>query len=364
MVTARYFPDMGGIETHVHEVAKRLVTRGADVTVLTTDRTGALPAVEEANGVRIRRVRAWPKERDYYFAPEITRIIANGGYDIVHCQGFHTLVAPLGMLAARRVGIPFIISSHTGGHSSRLRTMARGVQWAALRPLLARAARIVVVSNFEATYFQRALRLPGDRFTVVRNGSYLPRNPDAPARPHNGPLILSVGRLERYKGHHRVIAALPTVLTHIPEARLQIIGAGPYEQQLRRMAARLGVADRTEIRAIPPGERDQMAGLLAQANLITLLSDYEAHPVSVMEALSLGRSVLVADTSGLSELAEQGLVRAIPVRSTPDEIARAILDQLRSPVVPTEMSIPTWDGCADELFALYQGVLREQSCVS
>lgn len=359
MVTARYFPAMGGIETHVYEVAKRLVNAGADVTVLTTDPSGTLPTIECVNGVRIQRVRAWPTRRDYYFAPAIYRIITSGAYDIVHCQGFHTLVPPLVMLAARRAGIPFVVSSHTGGHSSRLRNAARGVQWAALRPLLARAARLVVVSNYEAAYFRRKLRLPEDRFVVVRNGSYLPRNTDLPVGAHDGPLILSVGRLERYKGHHRVIAALPTVLAHAPEARLQIIGAGPYEQQLRRLAARLGVADRTEIRAIPPGEREQMAALLAQADLVTLLSDYEAHPVSVMEALALGRSVLVADTSGLSELAQQGLVRAIPVRSTPDAVGRAILDQLRAPVIPPETRIPTWDDCADELLALYQTVTRE-----
>ncbi|MDQ2787897.1 MAG: glycosyltransferase [Chloroflexota bacterium] len=358
MVTARYFPAMGGIETHVYEVAKRLVNAGADVTVLTTDPSGTLPVIEYADGVRIQRVRAWPTRRDYYFAPALYRIIMSGAYHIVHCQGFHTLVPPLSMLAARRAGIPFIVSSHTGGHSSRLRNAARGIQWAALRPLLARAARLVVVSDFEAAYFRRKLRLPEERFVVVRNGSYLPRSADVPVRAHDGPLILSVGRLERYKGHHRVIAALPTVLAQFPDARLQIIGAGPYEQQLHRMAARLGVADRTEIRAIPPGEREQMAALLGQADLVTLLSDYEAHPVSVMEALALGRSVLVADTSGLSELAQQGLVRAIPVRSTPDAVGRAILEQLRAPVIPTETRIPTWDDCADELFALYQSVTR------
>ncbi|MCA1723297.1 MAG: glycosyltransferase, partial [Thermomicrobia bacterium] len=295
MVTARYFPEMGGIETHVHEVAKRLVTAGAAVTILTTDRSGTLPARECVNGVRIRRVRAWPARRDYYFAPALSRLIVAGGYDIVHCQGFHTLVAPLGMLASWRAGIPFIVSSHTGGHSSRLRNAVRGAQWAALRPLLARAARLVVVSHFEAASFQRALRLPGERFAVVRNGSSLPPTSDLspPVRAHDGPLILSVGRLERYKGHHRVIAAMPKVLACCPGARLQIIGAGPYEKELRRLAARLGVAERTEIRAIPPGERGQMAALLAQADLVTLLSDYEAHPIAVMEALALGRSVLV-----------------------------------------------------------------------
>ena len=46
MVSARALPLMGGIETHVHEVARRLAASGVDVTVLTTDTSGDLPADE------------------------------------------------------------------------------------------------------------------------------------------------------------------------------------------------------------------------------------------------------------------------------------------------------------------------------
>ena len=70
MVTPRYFPDMGGVETHVSEVTRRLALTGADVTILTADRTGRRPASEQIDGVSIRRVRAWPARRDSLLAPE------------------------------------------------------------------------------------------------------------------------------------------------------------------------------------------------------------------------------------------------------------------------------------------------------
>jgi len=44
--------------------------------------------------------------------------------------------------------------------------------------------------------------------------------------PH---LIVSGGRLERYKGHHRAIAALPELIRRVPDARLYVVGTGPYE---------------------------------------------------------------------------------------------------------------------------------------
>ena len=57
MVCARYLPDLGGIEMHVNEVARRLAAINEfDVTVLTTDRTRERPPVEVLEGVTILRV--------------------------------------------------------------------------------------------------------------------------------------------------------------------------------------------------------------------------------------------------------------------------------------------------------------------
>lgn len=351
-VTARYYPFMGGVETHVYEVSRRMAHAGVDVTVLTTDPGRKLPAAEEHEGVHVRRVPAWPADRDYHLAPAIYGAIANGDWDIVHCQCYHTLVPPLAMAAALRAGIPYVLSFHSGGNSSAVRNVARSGQIALLRPLLVRARRLIAVSNFEADYFGHQLHLPKSKIVVIPNGSHLPKVDNLDAQRDPG-LILSVGRLERYKGHHRVLEAMPAVLQQRPDVRLRIVGAGPYEQELRQIAVRLGVSDRVEIGSLPPSDRQAMARTLKQAGLVVLLSEYEAHPISVMESLAMGCSVLVADTSGLSELAERGLVRSIPLNSTPDQVAAAMLQQLRHPLLPAAVDLPTWENCTAELLDLY-----------
>jgi glycosyltransferase involved in cell wall biosynthesis len=358
MVTPRYFPDMGGVETHVAEVSRRLARAGADVSILTTDRTGRLPASEQIDGVTIRRVRAWPAQRDYYFAPGIARVMADEAWDVVHCQSYHTLVAPLAMLAAKRANIPYVVTFHGGGHSSRIRTALRGGQWALLRPLLARANRLIAIAKFEIALYSSRLRLPSDRFVFIPNGADLARSPEATLAPTDGTLIVSVGRLERYKGHHRAITALPELLKVRPDARLRIVGAGPYESDLRRLAHNLGVLDRVEIGPIPPTDRQGMAAVLASAALVTLLSDYETHPIAAIEALALGRPVLVSHTSGLGELADRGLARSVPLGSSANQVASAMLEQLRHPLVPASIDLPSWDDCATKLLQLYHMVIR------
>jgi glycosyltransferase involved in cell wall biosynthesis len=360
VVTPRYLPEMGGVENHVRQVTRRLGDE-TDITLLTTDVTGELSREETIDGVRVIRVRAWPRNADYRFAPGVYRTILRGDWDLVHVQSYHTAVAPLAMLAAKRAGIPYVVTFHGGGHSSRLRTFLRQPQWSVLRPLLAGAEKLIAVAEFEAAFFSRRLRIPPERFAVIPNGSDLPTLPDGEgAAPPDRPVIASVGRLERYKGHHRVIAAMPYVLAERPGAELHVIGSGPFEQQLVRLASRLGISDRVVVRSIPPADRLAMTRALAGLSLFVLMSEFETHPLAVLEAVALGRPALVADTSGLRELAEHGLAHAIPVDSGARDLASAIIAEIDHPHPVPHVVLPTWDVCAARVAAVYREVLTSQ----
>jgi glycosyltransferase involved in cell wall biosynthesis len=356
MVTANALPLMGGIETHVHEVATRLGAAGVDVTVLTTDRSGDLPAHEDQPGYRLSRWRAYPDSPDFFLAPGLVRHLLSEHYDVVHMQGVHTLVAPTALAAARRARIPSVLTFHTGGHSSRLRGSLRPVQWRLLSPLLRSAAALVAVSEYERRTFAAVLGTPSEStIRLIRNGSDpLPVDPFA-AKPAGSPLLLSVGRLERYKGHHRIVRAMPAILAKAPDARLILVGEGPYERPLRELASELGVADQVSIRSFGPERRAVMGKLVADADVLCLLSEYEAHPVAVMEGVGAGTKVLVADTSGLTELGTTGLATTIALHASAEQLAAAVLGvAAASPPAPPDL--PSWDACAESLQSLYREV--------
>jgi glycosyltransferase involved in cell wall biosynthesis len=170
---------------------------------------------------------------------------------------------------------------------------------------------------------------------------------------------LSIGRLERYKGHHRAIEAFPAVLKRYPDARLMIIGHGPYEPTLRRLISEHRLEESVTIEAIPPSNRDRLASLLLAAALVVLLSDYEAHPVAVAEALSLRRRVLVNNTSGLKELADRGLARALHPNATASEVAEAMSEELRSAPLPGGIELATWDDCVKRLLKGYREAMAQ-----
>jgi glycosyltransferase involved in cell wall biosynthesis len=171
MVSPNYAPVIGGVETHMAEVAPRLMRAGVQLEILTTDRSGALPEREFVDGVPVHRVRAYPRRRDYYLAPGLINAIARGHWDAIHCQGIHTLVPALAMLVAAQRHIPFLVTFHTGGHTSLLRHRLRTIHWLALVPLLRRATGLIAVSRFEARIFSGLPGLRDRRIDVISNGA-------------------------------------------------------------------------------------------------------------------------------------------------------------------------------------------------
>ncbi|HET7507078.1 MAG TPA: glycosyltransferase [Solirubrobacterales bacterium] len=359
MVTPRSPLEQGGVERHVLEVSTRMAAAGVHVEVICTDPDADRASEQTHEGVRIRTLRAWPRGRDWHLAPGIWRAMGREKWDLVHVQSYHTLVAPLAMLRALALRIPYVVTFHGGGHSLEHRNQARGLQMRLLRPLLRRAARLVAIARFEIERYGALLGVPPERFVFIPNGTDLSFSEgDVAAAEPATPTLASIGRLERYKGHHRVLEAFPLVLEREPEARLLIVGKGPYEDELRRQAEELGVADRVEVTSVPPGDPRGMATLLGGVSLVVLMSEFESHPLVALEAAAARRRLLVADAGGLSEIAEDGFGRAIPLDSTPQQIAAAALEELEKPQPERSPSLTSWDECAAALLDLYGSLLK------
>lgn len=101
-----------------------------------------------------------------------------------------------------------------------------------------------------------------------------------------------------------------------------------------------------------------MTAMLSGAALIVLFSDYEAHPVAIMEALCLKRPVLVTDCSGLGEIARKMSLAAIPLGATAAQTAAAMINEIRFPRAAADVALDNWDDCAGRLLKIYLSVAR------
>ena len=140
---------------------------------------------------------------------------------------------------------------------------------------------------------------------------------------------------------------------------MRILGTGPYERDLHELAGNLGVSDRVSIEHVASADRQGMATALAEASVVAALSEYEAHPVAVMEALSVARPVVGYDVAGIGELVAEGWVRGVPPGAPAADVARQLVTAMSARPTADEARtldqarLPTWDSCADQLAQVY-----------
>ncbi|HET7721343.1 MAG TPA: glycosyltransferase, partial [Acidimicrobiales bacterium] len=113
------------------------------------------------------------------------------------------------------------------------------------------------------------------------------------------------------------------------EVRATFIGDGPFEADLRRAAARLGIADAVTFAG--PQPPTAVAATLQQADIFCLPSFAEGLPVSIMEAMATGVPVVTTYISGTPELVEDGVTGWIVPAGNAARLAAAIQDVASNP---------------------------------
>ena len=133
---------------------------------------------------------------------------------------------------------------------------------------------------------------------------------------------------------------------------------------MRASIGSLGVEQSAEIQFIAPDNRARVAAALCEAEVFAALSEYEAHPVAVMEALTLGIPTVGLDTTGLADLVSDGLVTGIPKDASPTTVAQVLVAALAEGGRGAPAALPTWDDAAAALARIYTDVAAAGSKTS
>ena len=236
------------------------------------------------------------------------------------------------------------------------------LRWAAKR-----CAAFVAVSEALARALIE-LGVEPEKISVLRNGvdlatfAALDRTVVRRELGLTGTLLLSVGNLVPEKGHQHVIAALP----ELADARLIIVGQGPYEDALRRQAVELGVAER--VAWIPVLAQSELARYYTAANATILMSHNEGTPNVLLESMACGTPVIATDVGGVPEIVtsrESGLV--VRERSG-DALVAAIKTMLSNPPAPAATRAYAqrfdWQPTTRALIELYRSVTQPRAAAT
>ena len=119
----------------------------------------------------------------------------------------------------------------------------------------------------------------------------------------NAEVVLAVGRQEYQKGHRHLIDAFVRVSESRPQARLLIAGReGHATKDIAKRISDLGVHDLVTVL----GHRDDVADVMATADLFVFPSLYEGLGGALIEAMALGLPVVASDLPALREVVQEG----------------------------------------------------------
>jgi glycosyltransferase involved in cell wall biosynthesis len=340
-VSPRYPPQSGGVETHVKEISERLVDRGHEVTVVTADRGADSERRGERNGVRIRRYRSLAPNNAMHICPQIATAVRPTDADIVHAHNYHSF--PLVFAAVSIGDRRFIATTHYHGASaSSIRDRLLSLYQPVGRWALRRAETVIAVSEWERDQLETDF---GVDATVIPNGIETERFAGATAVVRDRPYLLTVGRLEAYKGVQHVIRAM----SELPEYDLLIAGSGDYRKQLQAVANDEGVTAQVEFLGYVADE--ELPRLYAGADVYVTMSEFESYGLTVTEALAAGTPTVVNRVGALQEWCRYDA--CVGVDGTDSETLAAAI-RTGAERERNTAPVPDWERVVDELGALYE----------
>ncbi len=323
-----YPPEVGGLESHVHQLARGLVQRGHEVRVVTSLSLPGTPRDEEMEGVEVHR--SWFPMRNplgwmLHSLGSLPRTRAWAEWaDVVHAQAFAS-IPPCG-ISAHAAHRPLVATLHT----SHFLVRARKPAW---RPLLGRLVAWpdhVLAASSEIARVGEELA-PGTRVEALTNGvdthRFRPVEPILKEHEVSSSILLP-RRLFHKNGVTFAVRALPHILAGIPEARLLVVGDGPERPRMEALARELGVTERVHFLGSRP--HGEMPGLLASGQVALFPSLMEATSVAALEAMACGRPVVATRVGGLPEIVDDSVGALVPPED-PEALGRAVVELLRRP---------------------------------
>ena len=345
MLTWEYPPRIvGGIARVVHDLSKRLIKDGHEVTVITY-RDGNVPEYENDKGVEVYRVDNymihpnnfidWIMQLNFNMIAKATEIInKEGGFDVIHAHDW--LVTYAAKSLKQSFNLPMVATIHateagrnSGIHDDTQRYI-NDTEWL----LTYEATEVIVNSNYMKGHVQGLFGLPFDKISVIPNGINLnnftgiERDYDFRRRfaMDNEKIILYVGRLVYEKGVQHLISAMPKILDHYHDSKLVIAGKGGMLDELKAQVDSMGLSNKVYFTGYL--NQKEVQKMYRCADVAVFPSTYEPFGIVALEAMLAGIPTVVSDIGGLNEIVEHGVNGMKSYAGNPNSIADSVLSLL------------------------------------
>jgi phosphatidylinositol alpha-mannosyltransferase len=364
LVSEYYFPHLGGITEHVHNLALQLNRSGHKAIIITSHMTGQ--GKDEPFVYRIGTSRLFFSNGSFSrfttgsdLGQKVKNILKEEEIDVVH---LHAPLAPTLALVAQskacQLGIPIVATFHSWfPRSSTIRLLQRPLQ-----RLMDKIAAKIAVSEPVIRAFDRYFTASWEVIpNGVNVGYFHPNGRQVTDAVTLGPNLLFLGRLDPRNGLNTILRAMPDILISYPKAKLIVVGDGPLRHYYEDQAKVLG----QNIRFVGQiyQERPDYYG---SADLYLCPTTRASFGITLLEAMACGTPLVVSNIIGFRELVFGGAEAVLVPPNDPRAWANEIIGLIGNPSQRAAMQVAgmqkalkyAWPRVAAQVSAVYESVKR------
>lgn len=366
LLSEMFPPAVGGSAVLFEHLYARI---GVPVHVLTNERIGAPPTFEYGQGARIDgRCRGLlgpgALKQHLDLAVRVRRLAPA----VVHCGRALPEGLPALLAALTHRALPFVVWVHGEEINSALQSREHTLLMRAVH----RRARFLLANSRNTLNVLAGSGISPDKVRIVYPGVDVSQFRAAvPIRPPGrGPVLLTVGRLQRRKGHDLVLQAMPELLRRHADVRYLIVGDGEERSRLEQMTRELGVsAHVTFFGEVPLAD---LPGFFAGCDVFVMPNrvhqgDFEGFGIVFLEAAASGRPVVGGRSGGVPEAVAEGKNGLLVTGEDASELVTALDMLLSAPELRAHFGAAgrarvatdfTWQASADRLRAVHLEAAR------
>jgi glycosyltransferase involved in cell wall biosynthesis len=285
---------VGGLERQSFELARLLVERGRQVTVLSTRFDPSHLSIQDVSGVRVYRLDTAGIVRQ---AMQLARALfgLRHSYDIIHIHNISWVCVPI-ILTASLLGKPTLIKLPNVGSFGIPGTAKRRLGWVWLR-VFKRADAVVAMSD-ESVDELVDIGYPLTRVLRATNGVATNEFKIRTRSSANHRRVVFLGRLSAEKGLNDLLSVWPDIVARVPGATLEIFGDGDERAALAATIDAAGIQRSVSLKGHIPDVRPA----LRSAHVFVLPSYAEGNSNAILEAMASGLPVVSTRVGGTQRL--------------------------------------------------------------
>ena len=378
IVTNIYLPQVGGIQTVVHEQSTRLLKRNYTPFVVTNRMD--TPRNYVVDGVKVHcyeSLNTGYRVGIPYTLPSVasleTFLIAVQSCDIVHAHGHPYLTSLIMGKLAKRYGKPFVLTQHNTfiKYDNMFETVEKINDLAVGRAALKIADRVITVSNATKNYVL-GLGANPKKTVVMHNGVDLKHFRQISGKreemrrnlgiPQNAIVVLTVRRIVYKNGVDTLIEAANIAIKRNSNMFFLIVGNGPNKESVQERIRQMGIEKNVFFAGFVSNEELPFYYNAADFFVVPSKSG-EGLPLVAEEAMACGLPVIATNVGGIGEILTEKYGKLVPPNS-PKLMAEAILDYSKMDLPSRKNGIRkmmeeqhSWDKNVDSLVEIYEELI-------